>query len=281
MMVNDRAQVYDQIFDHITKVAFGSDVYGDEGYLKILKEVIPIMDRTITLKQIDDISMKMAMDIASNVSKVNVNKLKIDDEKRVCFEAIFIMLYALRPENSRLIHVTTSDLLNHYPEFQDVDECELNILLTFRNVMRVAQELIAPRFHKKHLLQIVTRIAEGRNQKYITGSGQTAATNRRVLIYEREGNITPLQRPPRKSEILKRKALEDSEMEMKKLRMENFHSDEVPINDMEMLMNDFDGLHDPFKKVPESFPCEVTSEEIYFFMSSCDYENDNFFSAPA
>ena len=64
--------------------------------------------------------------------------------------------------------------------------------------MKIAQLVITPKNHKNHLLDIATRISEGKNMKYITGSGQTLATTRRVMIYEREGMIAPVRRPDRK-----------------------------------------------------------------------------------
>ena len=60
-------------------------------------------------------------------------------------------------------------------------------------------QVLPPKSKKAHLLDLVTRIVEGNNVKYITGSGETQATRRRVAIYELEGNITPLPRPPRRN----------------------------------------------------------------------------------
>ena len=46
---------------------------------------------------------------------------------------------------------------------------------------------------KSHLLDLVTRIAEGHKQKYVTGGGQTGSTSLRVLIYEREGGTSGIK----------------------------------------------------------------------------------------
>lgn len=66
-------------------------------------------------------------------------------------------------------------------------------------MMSVAILVLPPKSKKAHLLDLVTRIVEGNDIRYITGSGETAATRRRVAIYEIEGNITPLPRPPRRN----------------------------------------------------------------------------------
>ena len=68
-------------------------------------------------------------------------------------------------------------------------------------MMSIAILVLPPKSKKAHLLDLVTRIVEGNEVRYITGSGETAATRRRVMIYELEGNITPLPRPPRKNHI--------------------------------------------------------------------------------
>ena len=46
---------------------------------------------------------------------------------------------------------------------------------------------ICPRHNKSLILNIITRIVEGRDARYITGSGQTIPTNDRVLIYSTIG----------------------------------------------------------------------------------------------
>ena len=56
--------------------------------------------------------------------------------------------------------------------------------------MVVATPYIIPsKWNKEHLLDIVTRLTEGKEVKYITGGGQTSATKRRVLVYESAGTI--------------------------------------------------------------------------------------------
>ena len=63
-------------------------------------------------------------------------------------------------------------------------------LFRFRNLMVVATPYIIPsKWNKEHLLDIVTRLTEGKEVKYITGGGQTSATKRRVLVYESAGTI--------------------------------------------------------------------------------------------
>jgi hypothetical protein len=47
-------------------------------------------------------------------------------------------------------------------------------------------------------MNFIPRIVEGKNARYITGSGQTRATTDRVGLFRSEGNCEKVQRPPRK-----------------------------------------------------------------------------------
>ncbi len=108
------------------------------------------------------------------------------------------MLLSMREENKGIIWQNINILTENYPEFTSCDDKEKSTLLKFRNIMAVAIQVLPPKSKKAHLLDLVTRIVEGSQVRYITGSGETLATRRRVLIYEREGNIVPRKRPNRK-----------------------------------------------------------------------------------
>ena len=41
--------------------------------------------------------------------------------------------------------------------------------------------------HKGHLMDLITKLTEGKHAKYICGGGQSLATTRRVQVYENEG----------------------------------------------------------------------------------------------
>lgn len=47
-------------------------------------------------------------------------------------------------------------------------------------------------------MTLIPKIVEGKNARYITGSGQTRATADRVNLYRAEGDCQKIQRPPRK-----------------------------------------------------------------------------------
>jgi hypothetical protein len=192
-------QSYEVIFHHITQECFGPAIYDDQNLLRCLLKALPLMYDEIMRRQYGDIKIGIVAEVAFKILGENINRLKKEDERRLCFEVAFIMLFNFhrRSHHFHLMYNSVETFLVHYPTFRGLDETELSTLLTYRNVMKVAQILIPPKNHKNHLLDLTTRIVEGKNQKYITGSGQTVATARRVLIYETEGNIKPIPRPPR------------------------------------------------------------------------------------
>jgi hypothetical protein len=89
-------------------------------------------------------------------------------------------------------------LITYYPDFAKLhDSDELQLLLNFRNMLRMTIELIPARLNKQLILKIAARL-EGSHNEYITGGGQKPAVQRRVQIYEKEGGINSEPRPGRK-----------------------------------------------------------------------------------
>lgn len=104
-----------------------------------------------------------------------------------------LVVLALRDHeasNSSFLYADESELLRHYPEFAGVEE--LPLLLRFRNIAAVSLTLMPLDNNKAKHLTIATRLTEGKHARYVTGSGQTPATNRRVTILDREGRLVNL-----------------------------------------------------------------------------------------
>ena len=84
---------------------------------------------------------------------------------------------------------SVDELLRRYPDFVEVKERqELQYLLAFRNIIRIALLVIPPLSNKQLLLNIGGRL-EGSGNEYITGTSQKICVTRRVIIYEQEGSI--------------------------------------------------------------------------------------------
>ena len=115
------------------------------------------------------------------------------NETKILYKCCFVLLLTAR--NPSLLFNSYSQLLAHYPEFAEVDAVELAQLLQYRNMMHVAAQLTISKNHKGEFLIVAGRLC---GTVSITGSGQTKATSRRVLIYEREGGLVPFptQSPP-------------------------------------------------------------------------------------
>jgi len=114
-------------------------------------------------------------------------------EVKYMFKSIFVYIISDHKPHLHLTHI--SELIDSYPEFADADDVEKSLLLQFRNLFNVACEIIDPKNHKGELIALVGRMC---GAIYVTGGGQTTATDRRVLLYERETGIAPRKQPERK-----------------------------------------------------------------------------------
>jgi hypothetical protein len=127
----------------------------------------------------------------------SLGKLPTHHDFRLIHEAAFIMLFAQLTNAADVqngVYITYVEFFRKYPEFTRerdprIDAAEQESLLKFRNTMALCQTLISAHHHKNHLMDLVTRLAEGKDVRYIVGSGQSDKTSRRVLIYRREGDV--------------------------------------------------------------------------------------------
>lgn len=197
-MISPSSIVIDKVIEHLREYAFGSGILTDD-MTAILSDFLIDVNHVMDNLPISAITIKQCLEVASSRLKHDVSRMKRTDNVRLAFETAFVMLFMRKPEHqsflSNLIFKDLTPFFEKYPEFQtDIDDLEISLLLTFRNVMAIAQSVIPAKKHKNQLLDIVTRITEGRSQKYVTGSGQTEATSRRVLIFSREGDVQPIPR---------------------------------------------------------------------------------------
>ena len=193
MVLENSELLYKKIVAHLCNVSFGFAVNQDHKIIATLYSALPLLDACLDENPALDI--KIAFDVAASLN-LDVLSMKQLDEKRRCFEAALVMLLSLREEGKRAMWSDVSVFLDAYPMFQCItDACELRALLHFRNLTKVTLMLLHPLNKKAHIMDLVTRICEGRDVKYVTGSGEKKSTRRRVLIYEKEGDITPIPRP--------------------------------------------------------------------------------------
>lgn len=102
---------------------------------------------------------------------------------------------------------TLDEFLLQYPMFHERSVVEQERLKNTANWMMLSFYTIQPRNNKTFILNLIPRIVEGRNARYITGSGQTRPTADRVDLFRIEGNCEKIKRPPRR----KKEAIIDTE----------------------------------------------------------------------
>jgi hypothetical protein len=91
--------------------------------------------------------------------------------------------------------------------FDEESDEEQERLWQTANWMSVLFQLISAKKNKGLAMQVVPKLVEGWQAKYVTGSGQTRLTANRVLIFEREGNTKANHRgkvKPKKKSLPKR-----------------------------------------------------------------------------
>jgi hypothetical protein len=124
--------------------------------------------------------------------------LEKDDwpEVKYIFKAIFVLI--LRDYKAHLVLNDEEVFLTQYPEFVECSLEERKLLLDFKNMMVLSLQIIDPRNHKGEMMTLVGHLC---GTVVVTGGGQTAATDRRVLCYERETGILPRKLPERRRKI--------------------------------------------------------------------------------
>mmetsp|Transcript_17437 Transcript_17437/g.15721 ORF Transcript_17437/g.15721 Transcript_17437/m.15721 type:complete len:562 (-) Transcript_17437:73-1758(-) len=181
---------------------------------KIIKSMFEmynkLQDPSITTK-----TLKIAEDSAKIIGYYDIHNLKRDDERRLVFEAALIVLFYIGNQRGDLaISVPKIDLYEQSDEFmktykniknfvlKDCDKIETLKLVHFTNFMKAVLALVPnPKGKRAHMIDLVTRISENRYKKYVTGTGQSCNTQRRVAIYQNESGVAPVPRPPRLKEI--------------------------------------------------------------------------------
>lgn len=149
----------------------------------------------------------------------------------VILKVCYVLILCYREDIKSLFWKDPSQLLKNYPQFSDQPEDELNYLLKFRNMMRVSLNIVPARLNKQLLLKIAARL-EGSGREYITGGGQKPCVQRRVDIYEKEGNIRAEQRTdrprvPKLDNQLKKRPR--PQMNLKEIKLKRLPSEEVQL----------------------------------------------------
>lgn len=127
--------------------------------------------------------------------QLNIQDLAKEDERKLVFEALLLFILRTKIPNK---YSCEEDFLNDFPHARERSAVEQQRQFHTSNWMDLMFYTITARHNKALILNVITRIVEGRDARYITGSGQTKPTNDRVLIFSTIGNCEKIPRPPRK-----------------------------------------------------------------------------------
>jgi hypothetical protein len=119
---------------------------------------------------------------------------------QIILKTTYVLVLSYSPEFEASKYHSIGEFLQHYPEFDKEDSEELHYLLNFRNYLKIALQIVPARLNKQLLVKIAARL-EGSGNEYITGGGQKPAVTRRCQIYEKEGNVSKINKPKSKDKI--------------------------------------------------------------------------------
>ena len=157
------------------------------------------------------------------VKCVEASKLakEVSTKARIDLSGCYVLLTFKQMLQDNSSELSVERFLERYPRFATAED--LPALLAYRNYMVAALKVMPAKNNKALLMSICARLSEGAGVTYVTGSGQSAATTRRVSIYECEGKVTP--EPSRKN---KRSTDEESDSSSSK-RSRSYDSSSVSV----------------------------------------------------
>ena len=105
----------------------------------------------------------------------------------ILYSALVLILLIRNDDDTRQLQIfhSNEEFLGMFTssDFQDLTEGETTALRRFANCINISKSIISAKQNKERLMKIASCLSEG--LVYITGSGQSPATTRRVLIFER------------------------------------------------------------------------------------------------
>ena len=147
---------------------------------------------SICVKRIHPSSVQsMVVDVLNLMAKGSSKEIDKDlrFKTEITFHAAAVYFYYISNSASHEDLVNDDLFLDygHYPLFSEelIDNVEAQYLITFRRMMRMAASFIPPRRNKMLLIGICG-LLEGSGRVYVSGGTQSAATSRRMIIYEQE-----------------------------------------------------------------------------------------------
>jgi hypothetical protein len=181
-----------KIFTTLQRGYAGYAVFADVAW------TLQTVARDAELKEITRDYMKKAINDYFDVKEYKTKEQTIAiGQVQLMIQTALVLELTTRPEMSGIQWPNTEKLIAEYPGFGGLPTEELDMLLTFRNTVKVALTVLPAHRNKARLLHIGGK-AGGIATEYITGTGQSAEVDRRVAIYEQEGGEAAEDRSSRK-----------------------------------------------------------------------------------
>ena len=165
----------------------------DKEMSAFLIKLTPVLPSLLELLDQPMSSKDMNRALTAIATRIGVQPISRFNDEYLMIEACMILLFSSHPEKQHL-KKTKEDFLLEFSDFATVAEAEQEALFLYRNMMAAALEVIPASNNSGHLLDIVTRIVEGKKVKHIPGSGMTKATRNRINIYNTVGGVSQTAR---------------------------------------------------------------------------------------
>lgn len=163
---------------------------GESNYIfikEILQPRLPELEEIVAKETNANQVTKKMKKLASSLG---VDPLSRFNDKFLIVEISLVLLLSSRAERQNL-KISFDEFLREQPEFRTCDQVEQESLHTYRNMLAAALEVIPGKWNSNHLLDVVTRIVEGKDKKHVTGSGATRQTRNRIDVYH---NLTGIEK---------------------------------------------------------------------------------------
>jgi len=168
--------------------------FGDDAH-EIFVFISKVIKSNIALNY--DTSKALVKDYLKRYQSTS-SKLKM---KLICWTALVHILKLCSPSYDEVKIHSIQELRATYPAIINKlnDAKELGLFLEYCNSLRMALRVLSAKNNKKLLIDISSRLEGLSSKTYITGSGQSSETRRRVEVYEQEGGELPIPKRSRRS----------------------------------------------------------------------------------
>jgi len=176
-------------------------ILSDPGFSVQEKEWIVKFNEEVT-RRVQSQGVNYGITMFSIADAINLDLTSVHKEGPFMFSLWVVLLCHFKA------HLTIADMkyqsieqfLEAYQgNFQEESETEVYHLWQIANWMNILFKMITARKNKGLAMQVIPKIIEGWEVKYVTGSGQTRFTANRVHIFEVEGNTKANHRSKFKS----------------------------------------------------------------------------------